>query len=291
MHLFKIDKEWSAAKNEFPIIFMGDFHGGCPNCDYDLLESAVDEISKEKEAIVFLMGDLAEYITKDDKRFLPSQIDRRFWGKMEYLPMAYLEWLVELLEPIAHFIEVVHDGNHERSIISHMYPGLELCSRLRAKLETKFGPEFAQTKLKYAPGEAYTKITFKTRTDSDYKTIMVNSAHGWQGGRQPGGKHNALFQLFEWVNADIIMRAHAHDLFAEPGPVREEPNPQMTKLVEIPTICGCTGSFLRTRNVEVEQSDRPGYAEYRGYRPSRRGYVRVDLKLSKKEIERKISVK
>ena len=291
MQLFKIDKEWSAKNSDFPVIFLGDFHSGSPHCDYELLEASINDIAQEQEAMVFLMGDLAEWITIKDKRFLPSQIDKKFWDKIEYLPMAYLDYLEELLFPIAHFIEVVHDGNHEHAMIPNMYPGMELCGRLRRRLADKFTPELAQNKLRYAPGEAYTKIQFKTRTDSDYKTVMVNTAHGWQAGRMPGGKHNSMFSMFEWIYADVIMRGHSHELFAEPGPVREEPNPQMTKLVEIPTVCGHTGSFFKTRSIEEDTSNRPGYAEQRGYRPARRGYVRVDLKLSKKGISKSITTK
>jgi hypothetical protein len=287
LHLFKVEKIWSANDNIFPIIFMGDFHVGSPNCDYKLLSEHVKRVSELENAMVFLMGDQAEWIVIGDRRFKPSQIDKRFWGRSEDLPMAYLDYLENLLAPIAHMIEVVHDGNHEESMFPTMYPGAELCSRLRTKVATEYSGKIAQEKLRYAPGEAYTKITWKTKTNSDYRTVTINSAHGWQAGRMPGAKHNEISHMFGWIGASIIMRGHSHELFAEPAHPREMPNPQMTKLVEEQTICGHTGSYLKTREV----GERPGYAEKNGYPPLTRGHVEVDISLLDTGMSKTIQIR
>lgn len=276
MQLFKVDKSWNTRNNTFPIIFIGDFHVGSPNCDYKLLKEHVSEIAELKNAIVFLMGDMAEWIVQGDKRYRCSQIDEQFWPDLEALPMAYLKYLEELLAPIAHLIEVVHDGNHENSMFPYMYPGAELCANLRKHAAKRIGAKEAQERLRYAPGEAYTKITWRWNgANSDYRTLMINTSHGWQAGRMPGAKHNNMASLFSWITADIIMRAHSHELFAVPGPPRESPNKQMTKLVETETVYGHTGSYLKTREVV----ERPSYAELKGYRPLRRGHVRVNAEM------------
>ena len=209
MQLFKIEKEWNAENKHFPLIFLGDCHVGSPNCDYQLLEEEVAEIAKMKNATVFLMGDQAEFITIGDKRFRATGIDRRFWSRMEELPMAYLDYLEELFDPIAHMIEVVHDGNHENHMFPTMYPGAELCCRLRKRVEDKYGSAFAQKKLRYAPGEAYTKIMWQyPNGGGKYRSVMVNTAHGWQAGRQAGSKVNEMSKMFSWVGAEIIVRGH-----------------------------------------------------------------------------------
>jgi len=187
--------------------------------------------------------------------------------------MAYLDWLEELFLPIAHKIELIHDGTHEKHLFPTMYTGMELCSRLRRHVEQKHGAEYAMKKLRYAPGPAFTKTTWKTKTDSDYRTVMVNTAHGWKAGRGEGSKVTELDSMFKWVDADIIMRAHSHSLFAKPGPVRIEPNPTMTKLVEKQTVYGMTGSYLKT----VDTQDWPGYAEDKDYPPLPRGRVEVHI--------------
>jgi predicted phosphodiesterase len=289
LQLFKIEREWNTGNKIFPIVFMGDYHAGSPNCDYKLLEEHVTEISQmSNNTMVILMGDLAEWIIPGDKRFSFMGIDKRFWGGIEALPMEYLTYLEETLEPIAHMIEVVHDGNHESSMFPTMYPGAELCSRLRTRLAKRTTPEFAQSKLRYAPGECYTKIHWKWNgANSDHRSLMVNTSHGWQAGRQPGAKHNAMSQMFSWISADVIMRGHSHELFAEHGPPRETPNPQMTKLVETTTICGNTGSYLKTREI----TERPSYSEKAGYRPLARGYVRIDVTLGDKGLDKAIYIK
>jgi len=290
LKLFKIDKQYDLSNNnKFSLIFMGDMHVGSPNCDYKLVEEHVEEIRQIPNAMVFLMGDLAEWIIMGDKRFYPSQIDKRFRSHMEQLPMTYSRYLKDLLLPIADKIEVVHDGNHEKKLVSSMYPGAELCGNLRAELERTLGPE-ALTKLRYAPGEAYTKITWKMGV-GDTRTLMINTAHGWQAGRKPGAKHNELSYMFSWIGADIIMRGHSHELFAVPGPIREVPNPQMTKLKEIQTITGHTGSYLKTRELEVDEIDRPCYSEYGGFRPTPLGHVQIDVTLTRRGMKKEIIIK
>jgi hypothetical protein len=240
-----------------------------------MLQEDVAEIAEMRNAIVVLMGDQAEYIDMHDKRFRPSQIDKRFLPRLEDLPVAYIEYLTELFTPIAHMIEIVHDGNHENSMFPTLFPGAELCARLREKVAAVYGGTFAQTKLRYAPGEAYTKVTWKMPNGGHYRSVMLNTAHGWQAGRTSGAKHNEMSKMFSWITADIIMRGHSHELFAEPGPPREAPNPDMTKLKTVSTVCGNTGSYLKTREV----SARPAYSELAGYRPIERGHVQVHIDL------------
>lgn len=287
MQLFKVEKTWDAANKHFPIIFLGDCHVGSPNCDYKLLEEEIQEIAEMKNAIVFLMGDQAEWITMEDKRFKATGIDRRFWSRMEELPMAYLDYLENLFSPIAHMIEVVHDGNHENAMFPNMYPGAELCSRLRRKVETTHGSQFAQNKLRYAPGVAYTKIMWQYKNEGGkYRSVMVNTAHGWQAGRQQGAKVNEMARMFEWTDAEICVRGHSHEKFLNPGPPRESPNNNMTKLRHIQTMYGHSGSYLKT----VELTERPSYAELAGYRPLERGHIEVHVDLSDQGLRKSIHV-
>lgn len=267
---------------------MGDLHTGSVNCDYALLRSDIQEIAAMENTSVTLMGDQAEWIVPGDKRFSINNIDRQFRANAERLPMVYLDYLEDLFTPIAHMIEVVHDGNHESTMRPYMSPSAELCARLRRIVSQRFSPELAMTKLRHAPGEAYTKYTWKWNgKHSDIRTIMSNTAHGWQAGRTNGAKHNEMNRVFEWITADLVFRGHSHELFAEYGPPRMTPNPQMTRLVESVPVCGHTGSYLKT----IEVTDAPGYSEVAGYRPLPRGYVRIDLTLGDRGISKAIHIK
>lgn len=288
MHLFKIEKEWNSTTKRFPIIFLGDIHGGSPNCDYPLIQQHIEEISELPNASVFIMGDCMEWIVPGDRRFKSTNIDKRFSSHLEELPMVYLNYMENLLAPIADKIEVFHDGNHEKTMLPYMRPGAELCGRLRKRVEEEHGSEFAQNKLRYAPGEAYTKIIWKWNgKNSDRRSVMINTAHGWQAGRNPGAKHNSMAQVFAWVGAEVIMRGHSHELFAEFGSPYEEPNPQMTKIVEKTTIYGHTGSYLKTREVSEDSN----YSEDAGYRPLPRGYIEIDIELNDKGLNKEIHIK
>jgi len=287
LHLFKVERTWSASNNYFPIVFLGDMHIGNPACDYKLLKKHIEDIEKLPNAMVFLMGDMAEWIVCGDKRYQASQIDPQFRDRLDELPMAYLDYLEDLLAPIAHKIEVLHDGTHEKKMFPLMYPGAELASRLRKKAAKRIGNKEAQNKLRYAPGEAYTKITWKTKTNSDYRSTMINTAHGWQAGRQPGAKHNTMQSLFAWIGADMVFRGHSHELFAEYGSPREVPNQQMSKIHTVDTICGNTGSYFTTREV----SKRPSYAEDAGYKPLRKGHIQVHVQIHDDGLTKTIHVK
>lgn len=267
---------------------MGDLHTGSPNCDYKLLQQHIDDISKLDNASVFIMGDHSEWIIPGDRRFKHTQVDKQFRQHMDTLPMAYLDYLEELLLPIADKIEVVHDGNHEKTMLPFMRPSVELCARLRKHVADKHGAEFAQNKLRYAPGEAYTKIVWKWNgRNSDHRSVMVNTAHGWQAGRNPGPKHNSMSQVFAWIGAEVIFRGHSHELFAEYGSPYETPNPQMTKMVETTTVYGHTGSYLKTREITEDSN----YSEDAGYRPLPRGHVQVNIALHDKGLDKKISLR
>jgi hypothetical protein len=273
LHLIKIEREWSAANREFPIIFLGDLHVGSAHCDYELLEEHVKKIADTPNAIVFLMGDSAEYIVPNDKRWRAAGVDKRFWPYMDALPMAYKKYLVELLTPIAHMIQVVHDGGHEAAMFPIMDPGAELVGKLRENVEAKHGAEAAMNCLRYAPGSAFTKVQWKLKSDSDYRSIIINTSHGWRAGRKEGAKHNNMADMFAWCDADIIVRGHSHSLFMVPGPVRLGPNPMMTKLVKQQTLHGNSGSYLRTMDV----SDYPCYAEKAEYPPLPMGNAQVHV--------------
>jgi hypothetical protein len=275
LHLIKIEREWSAKNREFPIIFLGDLHVGSAHCDYELLKEHVQKIADTPNAIVFLMGDTAEYIlpNNNDKRWRASSIDKRFWPYMDALTPAYTRYLVELLTPIAHMIQVVHEGGHEAKMFPVMDPAGELAGLLRREVEKKYGPEKSMDCLHYAPGSAMTKVQWKLKSDSDYRSIIINSAHGYRAGRKEGAKHNNMIDMFTWCDADIIVRGHSHSLFMNPGPVRLGPNPTMTKLVKRQTFYGQTGSYLKT----IEVSDYPCYAEKAEYPPLPMGNSQVHV--------------
>jgi hypothetical protein len=254
---------------------MGDLHVGSAFCDYELLEQHVDKIAETPNAMVVLMGDNGEYIlpNNNDKRWRASGVDKRFWPYMDALTPAYIDYLEKLLTPIAHKIEIVHGGGHEARMFPVMDPAAELIGRLRKNVEDKYGSEVAMNCLRYAPGSAMTKVQWKLRSDSDYRSIIINTAHGFRAGRKEGSKHNNMGDMFSWCEADIIVRAHSHSLFMVPGPVRLGPNPTMTKLVKKQTFYGQSGSYLKTLDV----SDYPCYAEKAEYPPLPMGNAQIHV--------------
>ena len=260
MFLQSVKRTWSARESTFCLVFIGDFHVGNPTCDKRLLKKHIAEIPDN--ALVFLMGDLAEYIDFKDKRFEAQSVDPEFWSDLDRLHLAYTEYLESLLEPIRDRIVLFHDGNHEHKLAPTYQPGYELARRLDL-LERYSGME-----------EAYTRVRFPHERGGKVRSIMVNTHHGWQGGRMAGAKHNEMNKTLAWIAGDVVVRGHSHELFAEPAPVMVEPNRKMNGVIYRNRFTGHSGSYFQSRMVGSSN-----YAERSQYPPLPLGHIRFAIEL------------
>jgi hypothetical protein len=251
------------GEETFSLYAISDLHLGNASCDKKLFETTINEVEKDDNAIVLFLGDLAECITPSDKRFCYEEIDPEFQSKISVLPTAYKDWLLERLSPISEKIIGMHSGNHEQAL--QRYAFRDLTAELAGALDTK-----------YITASCFTKLQFSYPNNGGHvQSVTINSAHGHQSGRKTGGKVNAMEDFPAWIDAEILLRAHSHSLFATKT-IRIQPNPRNTKVVEKEIIVGHTGSFFSTYN-----TDNSTYAEQQDYPPSKKGCLRIFITISK----------
>lgn len=265
MHHINVNYEYQGP-TQFTFYPVGDFHIGNAACDLKKVENTIEGIAKTKNSFVILMGDLAENILPNDKRFNADEIHPRFKSFYKTLPTEYLSYLVNLLTPIKDKIITIHDGNHEETLQKYYFRNLS--AELAGHLNTK-----------YTPAQTFTKIQFEYPNKGGHmKSLVINTAHGHQAGRSTGSKVNFMENAVAWIDADIILRGHSHSLFANKTS-RMGVNPRNSKLVRKEIIVGHTGSALETYT-----SNATTYAERADYRTNTDGFMKIFIDVDLDEI-------
>ena len=255
MFLQTVSRTYGAKNPDFYLVFLGDFHIGNPAHDKKLLKRHLEQMPKN--ALIWFMGDMAEFIDWRDKRFEARSVDSYFWNELDRLHIAYVEYVAELLWPLRDQIVCLHDGNHERKLHPTYQPGYELARKLELL------DHYA------ASAEAYTRVRFLHRAGGRVRSVMVNTHHGWQAGRMSGAKHNEMAKSLAWIGSDIVVRGHSHELFAEPSTVLVEPSKNMDHLIYRNRYVAHSGSYFQSRTGEGAS-----YAERAQYPPMPLGHVR-----------------
>lgn len=114
-----ITKSWFdvRASDVFRIYPLGCLHVGAAGCDEKNLAEMVAEIAQDDRAFWLGLGDMGNYIARNDKRFNPLELAS--WIKVSDLvdlPKAQVRRIRQLLAPIAHKCIALVEGNHERKI-------------------------------------------------------------------------------------------------------------------------------------------------------------------------------
>lgn len=218
---------------------IGDVHFSSANCNLKYFKKTIEYIKNTPNCYVIGMGDFWDCIIPKDKRFDPSE-------KFTLIDESYQEFK-ELILPVANKILGLLIGNHEYSLVTDGYANL--IQRLSNELRTV-----------YAGFSTFLRLETK---DKPTKRITFYLHHGFFGGRQRGGKVNALENLMRDYEADVYCVGHSHDLIA-------------TKRSRIffdgahDVVFANTGSFLETNTWGTT-----GYGERAGYPPQRLGTVHI----------------
>ncbi len=254
--------------------FLADFHYPSVAHDAELAKATIDHIAKDKTAHVFLLGDLAECITIDDKRFDPASLIPAARLRLDDIHNFSLDYLVKLLKPIRRKIICAVTGNHEETLRKqHQY---DLIERLRhelnkdTKTNIRHGGDIAAVRLLlrwYSNG--------KQRAPQSSQECVFLMSHGFGAGRTKGSKINRLMEMsYIMPECQGYFMAHHHDRltdsFVTLGLVRKA---RELRLKEDKRLLGITGAFYRTY-----QENSPGnYASKRLYRPSDLGCIYAEV--------------
>lgn len=95
----------------FNIYPLGDIHAGAAHCAEHDIQRMVEQIKQDKMGYWIGMGDYADAILKDDKRFDIEGLAP--WVKKDNIVESQREWLKKLFEPIKDKCITLLTGNHE----------------------------------------------------------------------------------------------------------------------------------------------------------------------------------
>jgi hypothetical protein len=254
----------------FTLIPIGDIHLGSANCDRPLLKRTIAEIRDNPNARWIGMGDYAEFITPQDKRWHARGIDRELVDVSDVgrLGDLYVGYLAELFAPIAGKCWAFGAGNHEERFATHN--GTDILGRL---LERLGRPEIR------TDWACFTRVGFEDKHQHRNGWTIFH-AHGWQSGRTEGAKVNAGKALIAEHEADIYMHGHSHGRWIH-AYARLRPNHKHDDLIAQDIYVTHTGSYLRTC-----QLNSVSYAERAGYPPTSLGPIRLKFYPAQKDGKR-----
>ena len=211
------------------LVALGDFHVGHRNVDYDLLERVINTVKDTPDCLWIGMGDYADCITFQDKRFDLNAVDPTCMT-----PDCQYRRVKELLEPIKDKCIGLLDGNHDYLFwrrYQHNYVD---------SLAYQLG-------VPYLTMDAYIRLRFIRKSGKHPKTRQFNiyAHHGWTGARTVGGRINRIQDLAKiFPNLDLYLMGHTHLLGQAPPQVQLSVD-QHLNVVEHVERFVFTGSFLR----------------------------------------------
>jgi predicted phosphodiesterase len=212
--VFLVDVEKrTSADGVFNLYAIGDLHSERKEFNRPRFERWRDTIIADPHAIVICVGDFTEGRTPGMKHFDPACLRAEFLTNLDSFQKHSLEYNARLLKPLtdAGVPTVVVEGNHDRYLewsgyapmladrIGAHYLGGEGFVRIRTGGPRPNGPANGSAKRKGNPDALLCHTT------------VVYATHGSGGGKQPGGKVNAMQAQLQWLDADVVVAGHVHD--------------------------------------------------------------------------------
>lgn len=223
-----------SRSDSFVLYPIGDIHIGARACDLDSLRATVRDVEKDDSAVWIGMGDYAENINISDKRFDLKSVDPRFLSRLDDLPNACFEELLELFKPIAGKCIGLLTGNHEETLrlkYSHDVHGA-LCLRLGVK---NLGYD-SMIRLKFV----------REGKGNPSSVVTVFASHGTIAGRKDGAKMNRMGELAMNFDADLYLVGHGHSQIIGRSARLEVPESGELKLRERLRMACMTGTFRKS---------------------------------------------
>lgn len=239
---------------KFRLYPLGDIHTGSVQCSEEMIQQEVQEIAKDKDAFWLGMGDYADCITKDDKRFDICGLAP--WVERSNIVESQRKWLKNLFEPIKGQCIGLLAGNHEQTILDKHQNDLvrNLCSDLGVR---------------YGGYQCFVVLKFHRSTKGSRNFYTIHAWHGAGAAQTEGARLMRLMRLVNEFQADIYLMGHLHTI-AQYTPARLVCDHGKIKAVNL--IAAITGSWLKGyAQPHAGQTFNPSYVEQKGYKPNRLG--------------------
>jgi hypothetical protein len=253
VEVIRQDIEYKSRTNIFKIYPLGDLHAGSPNCDEDRFETEVSDIHNNPFARWIGIGDMADCITPNDKRFDMKCLAK--WVDEDDIVESQRKRIVDMLKPIAGKCLCYLSGNHEETI--HKIHQNNISQHICDDLGIQFGGFSSFIALNFR--------RIKPDSQSSVNQVLVHARHGSGAAQQEGARIMSLMRLVNAFTADIYLMGHLHCI-ATYCPERLE----MDKNYHIRAkrlVAAITGSWLKA----YQQGAGVSYAEMKGYKPTQIG--------------------
>jgi hypothetical protein len=215
------------------------------------------------------MGDYAECITPDDKRFDPNMKSIAEWVELDNIAECERRYLRNLLSPIRKKCLGLLYGNHEDDMRRHFKGNFHqnLCDDLEV------------TNLGYS---CFLRLFFNRLNSAETHILTGCLTHGSGNAQTDGGKINKLQKFMNDFEADWYGYAHTHALKTD-----EKPHLRISaskfgeaRIKSRDRVGALTGSWFRTHTQGIIAS----YGERRAYSPTNIGCVMFEFDLDEQYI-------
>lgn len=238
----------------FHLYPLGDIHEGSNASDERAIQGKVTEVKDRKDAYWFGMGDYADCIFKDDKRF--DMMGLAPWVQKDNIVESQKERVFNLLYPIRDKCWGLLTGNHEETI--HVRHQIDFTRNLCRSLDVP-----------YAGYVCFLNLHFRRRGSGETHLVRIHAWHGAGAAQSEGAVLMRLVRLVNDVQADIYLMGHLHKI------VQYTPDRLVCKAGRVKSIklaAAITGSWVKTYAQPHEgEHFNPAYTEMKGYSPTRIG--------------------
>jgi predicted phosphodiesterase len=251
--------------DKFKIYPIGDIHKGSIHCDETAIERQIDKIKNEPNSYWIGMGDYADSITKNDKRFEMGGLAP--WVKSSDIIESQRKELVRLFTPIKSKCLGLLTGNHEEALHKANQDDItrHICDDLGV------------TYLGYS---CFLVLIFERMTE--HWQLVIHAWHGSGAAQTEGARLNRLMRLVNEIEADIYLMGHLHAMTQHIPDRLSCRNGRVKSQKLAATI---TGSWLRAYTQPINDDDESiSYAEQKGYKPSRIGCPVINIHPNSREF-------
>lgn len=235
---------YKSRKDEYRLYPIGDIHAGTLHCAEHEIKKKVKEIQDDPHAIWIGMGDYAECILPNDKRWDVDVCAK--WVERSNIAESQRQWLKELLSPIKDKCVGLLEGNHESSIRRYNYQDihLDLCRDLEVR------------PLGFT---CYVRFVFCRRLETHGANTFIGAfQHGSGAAQTEGGQIMRLKKFMDSFDADIYGLGHIHSIKTNTIPqLRLSENLKIKQRLKVGAV---TGSWRTTytQGIRADYSERGG---------------------------------
>lgn len=244
----------------FPI---GDIHAGSIHCAEKEIKDKIAEIKGDSKAYILGMGDYADSITQNDKRFDTDGLAT--WVEKRNIMESQRRWLRALFEPVKGKIIALGTGNHEEAV--HNISQDDLVGNLCYDLKVPYGGYVY-----------YADLVFIRKNSGETHLFQILCWHGAGSARTDGARTNTMLRLVNDFVADIYITAHLHGIKGE-RPQRIVCEKGIVKVHKLVSVM--SGSWLRA----YTQGDVISYAEMKGLKPTAIGCPVIEITPNTGEVK------